>query len=135
MSASPNFAGTVNNGTPVNILTGNTALDGTGTTGLIFTAGTGGSFVRRLLVHHRGTNVATVLRVFWNNGSDPAVATNNALVAEKTIPANTLSQTAESDQGLDVILNLPMRANSRLYCSVGTAIAAGLMVMADAGDL
>ena len=116
--------------------TANTAKDGTGTTQLIFTAGADGARVERIRVRAAGTNVATVLRIFINNGSDPAVAANNVLFAEKTIAATTLSETAE------LALNelptttdptafpLVLPPNYRLYCTIGTTVAAGLRVTA-----
>ena len=116
--------------------TANTAKDGTGTTQLIFTAGADGARVERIRIRAVGTNVATVLRIFINNGSDPAVAANNVLYAEKTIAATTLSETAE------LALNelptttdptafpLVLPPNYRLYCTIGTTVAAGLRVTA-----
>ena len=116
--------------------TANIAKDGTGTTQLIFTAGADGARVERIRVRAVGTNVATVLRIFINNGSDPAVAANNVLYAEKTIAATTLSETAE------LALNelptttdptafpLVLPPNYRLYCTIGTTVAAGLRVTA-----
>jgi hypothetical protein len=123
----------------VSITTAVAALTGVGAT-LFFTAGTDGSRVERVRARHLGTNVATVLRIFLNNGSDPATASNNALIAEKTIAANTLSQAAES-----VLHEFPtvtdptafpmvLPAGYRLYCTVGTTIASGLEVTAVAGD-
>ena len=116
--------------------TANIAKDGTGTTQLIFTAGADGARVERIRVRAVGTNVATVLRIFINNGSDPAVAANNVLYAEKTIAATTLSETAE------LALNelptttdptafpLVLPPNYRLYCTIGTTVAAGLRITA-----
>ena len=121
------------------LTTANTAKDGTGTTQLIFTAGADGGRVERIRVRALGTNVATVLRVFINNGSDPAVAANNVLYAEKTIAATTLSEVAE------LALNelptttdptafpLVLPPNYRIYVCIGTAVAAGLKVTAIGG--
>ncbi len=133
MASSPAFANTVNKGTPQKITSANTSLEPTSSLSLVFTAPASGSFVRKLIARHLGTNVATVLRVFRNNGSSEAVAANNALVAEKTIAANTISQVAESI-GYEVTLNLPLATTERLYCTIGTAVAAGIMVSVDAGD-
>ena len=116
--------------------TANTAKDGTGTVQLIFTAGADGARVERVRVRAVGTNVATVLRIFINNGSDPAVAENNVLYAEKTLAATTLSEAAE------LALNelptttdptafpLVLPPNYRLYCTIGTTVAAGIRVTA-----
>jgi len=53
------------------------------------------------------------------------VAGNNALIGEKAIAANTLSQTAESIV-YDLNLNLVMAASDRIYVTLGTAVAAGI---------
>lgn len=118
------------------IQTANTAKDGTGTVNLIFTAGADGGRVERVRARAVGTNVATVLRIFINNGSDPTSAANNVLYAEKTIAATTLSESAE------LALNelptttdptafpLVLPPGYRLYCTIGTTVAAGLRVMA-----
>jgi hypothetical protein len=124
--------------------TANTALDGTGTTVLLFTAGANGARIDQITVEHLGTNVATVLRLFVNNGADPTTATNNSLNFERTIVANTISQEAES-VGYDLTLEkdggsltLPpipyLPATYRVYGSVGTTIAAGVQVTVFGGD-
>lgn len=116
-----------------------TALTGVGAT-LFFTAGADGSRIERVRARHLGTNVATVLRIFLNNGSDPATADNNSLIAEKTIAANTLSQVAESALNeLPTITDptafpLVVPAGYRLYATIGTTIASGIKVTAIAGD-
>lgn len=125
MATAPQFVTTPNAGTPQTITAANTATDGTGTVSLIFTAGASGSLLPAVRFTHLGTNVATVARVFYNNGSDPTVAGNNALIGEKAIAANTLSQTAESIV-YDLSLNVVMAASDRIYVTLGTAVAAGI---------
>lgn len=134
MSTSPAFSSIPNPGTPGALTAANTALDGTGTTLLLFTGGSNGSLLDRIRCMHKGSNVATVARVFLNNGSDPSVAGNNSLIAEKTIPANTLSQTAES-VAQDIVLAHPIPANHRVYVSIGTAVAAGIQFTPIGGNL
>lgn len=111
----------------------NTALDGTGTVVTAFTAGASGSKVEDVYLEHLGTNVATVVRFFVNNGSSNAVAANNALVHEETMALNTLSQVAAS---VPIIwrANLVLPATYKLNVTIGTAIAAGIMVTAVGGD-
>lgn len=112
----------------------NTALDGTGTVVTVVTAdATEGSFVEKIRITHLGTNVASVLRLFMNNGSTNAIAANNALVKEIALAANTLSQTAVS-AAIEVDINLPLAAGYKLNCTIGTAMAAGVMVAASGGD-
>lgn len=135
MSTAPQFAATPNKGTPVTITAANTALDGTGTVNLIFTAGSSGSVLPAVRAMHLGTNVATVVRLFRNNGSDPTVAGNNALIAEIAMAANTVSQTVASVTG-NAVLNLVLGANERVYATIGTAVAAGIKVIPiNGGDL
>jgi hypothetical protein len=120
------------------LTTGVTAQTGVGAT-LLFTAGADGARIERVRARPLGTNVATVLRIFLNNGSDPATAANNSLVAEKTIAANTVSQVAESainemPTATDpTAFPLVLPAGYRLYASIGTTVAAGLIVTAIGG--
>ena len=77
------------------LTTANTAKDGTGTVVTVFTAdATEGGRIEKIKIRAAGTNVATVLRVFLNNGSTNATAANNTLYTESTIAATTLSEVA-----------------------------------------
>lgn len=112
----------------------NTALDGTGTVATVFTAdATNGSKIENVSLYHLGTNVATVVRFFVNNGSSNTTATNNALVYEVTMAASTLSQTAASVP-INIPINLYLKPGYKLNVTIGTAIAAGIMVFAQGGD-
>ncbi len=102
----------------------NTAKDGTGTVASVFTAGADGAFVQRLIARPLGTNVATVLRIFVNNGATNATAANNSLVAEMTLPASTLSEVA-SLPPFELALNHALPAGYRINCTLGTTVAAG----------
>lgn len=129
----------------VQVLTANTALDGTGTLGtnimLVATGGTNGSLFSRIRVLHMGTNVVTVLRIFKNNGSTNATAANNLLLFEVTMAANTVSQIAAS-VAVEIPLGttgpvspgLVLKNGERLLAAVGTTIAAGIMTSAIGGD-
>lgn len=111
----------------------NTALDGTGTVVTVFTAGVNGSKLDRVFLNHMGTNVATVVRFFVNNGSTNVTATNNWLVHEETMAANTVSQVAAS---VPVIwpANLILPNGYKLNVTIGTAIASGVMITAEGSD-
>lgn len=112
----------------------NTAKDGTGTVDTLFTAGTvDGSFVQKMIVRPKGTNVATVLRLFLNNGATNATASNNVLIAEIGLPATTNSETAALI-GNEFPLNIPVPPGYRLLATLGTAVAAGFAVAAIGGD-
>ncbi len=115
------------------LTTANTAKDGTGTVGSIFTAdATNGGFVQKIVARPLGTNVATVLRVFVNNGAANSTASNNALIAELTLPATTLSEiAAQPDYVLPINIALP--PGYKVNCTIGTAVAAGYMISAVGG--
>lgn len=115
------------------LTTANTAKDGTGTVGTCYTAGANGARVDYLKVRALGTNVATVLRVFLNNGSDNDTAGNNSLVLEQTIAATTLSETAALADNL-VTLDMSIPAGYKINVTIGTTVAAGLQVTAFGGD-
>lgn len=129
MATAPQFANTPNKGTPASLTAANTSTAGTGATGraLIFTAGASGSVLPTIRCMHLGTNVATLVRIFRNNGADPEVSTNNALIAEVAIAANTVSQTAESIVYNEAV-NLVLGASERIYVTMATAVAAGVMI-------
>ena len=116
------------------LATANTAKDGTGTVLTVFTAdATNGSRVDYIKSRAIGSNVATVLRVFINNGSTNATAGNNVLFVEKTIASTTLSEVAEL---ADIIipLDISLPAGYKLNVTIGTTVAAGLMVSAVGGN-
>lgn len=116
------------------ITAANTAKDGTGTVDTVFTAdATNGSYLQKLVVRPRGTNVASVLRVFLNNGSSNATAANNALIAELLLPATTNSEVAALT-GNELPLNLPVPPGYRVLVTLGTAVAGGYVVTAMGGD-
>jgi len=116
-------------------VTANTTFDLTSGTiyGPVFTAGTNGSRLDFLRLRPLGTNVATVARVWINNGSATGTAANNALFFERTVAATTVSQTAEQ---LDIVipLNISLQTTYRIYLTFGTAVAAGFHASVVGGD-
>jgi hypothetical protein len=108
------------------------------TAGTIFDSGftadaINGSRVDFVRVRALGTNVATVMRVWINNGSTTTTATNNTLFFERTLAATTVSQIAELP---DVILpiNVSLPAGYKIYYTFGTAVAAGYSIQVVGGD-
>jgi hypothetical protein len=75
-----------------------------------------------------------VLRVFINNGSTNATATNNSLFEELTLPITTASNTGEIGTDYDVTLNLSLPTGYKINVVLGTAVAAGWKVTAVGGD-
>lgn len=122
---------------PVTLNTANTAKDGTGTVATIFTGqsagNAAGNFVQRLAARPLGTNIATVLRVFINNGSSNATASNNSLIAELTLPASTLSEVAAQPDYV-MPLNFALPAGYKINCTIGTSVAAGFAVTVIGGE-
>lgn len=112
----------------------NTTTDLTsGTIYDVFTGGTNGSYVQKIRFRHVGTNVATVVRVWLNNGGATTTALNNTLFDEITIAANTVSQTAASTN-YELPLNFALPPSYRIYVTTGTVLAAGLDVSVIGGD-
>jgi hypothetical protein len=116
------------------ITAANTAKDGTGTVETVFTAdATNGSYLQKLLVRPRGTNVSSVLRVFLNNGSSNATAANNALIGEIGLAATTNSEVA-AIAGNELAMNIPVPPGYCIMVALGTAVAGGYVVTAMGGD-
>jgi hypothetical protein len=117
-------------------LAANTTTDLTSGTnyGPIFTGkAVDGSRLDFIKVRALGTNVATVIRIWINNGSATGTAANNTLYLERTLSATTVSQTAEQPD-ITLPLNLSVPAGYRIYATFGTAVAAGFHLTAVAGD-
>ena len=109
----------------------NIAKDGTGTVTTIATGNNAGNnagnFVQRLVARALGTNVASVLRVFVNNGGVNTTAANNSLIGELTLPGTTISEvSAQADYVLP--LNFVLPAGYKINVTLGTAVAAGYQV-------
>ncbi|WP_135553238.1 hypothetical protein [Paenibacillus cymbidii] len=126
-----------------NVATANTAKDGTGTVVTVFTAGTNGSKIDQIKVRALGTNVATVLRIFINNGSTNATASNNSLIHEVTIASTTLSEVAalvDNDVTItknttETVVPIPyLPAGYKINITIGTTVAAGLQVTVHGAD-
>ena len=115
------------------ITTANTAKDGTGTVVLLYTAGANGSRVDAVKVRSTGTAVATVIRIFVNNGATNATATNNSLYTEATIASTTLTEVAAQTDNV-ITMNISLPATYRVYATIGTSVAAPLQVSAVGGD-
>lgn len=136
----PIFPLTINNNATFNSLTvANTAKDGTGTVVTIFTAGANGARLDSIKVRALGTNVATVMRFFINNGGVNSTPSNNALFHEVTLAATTLSEvSALADtsiyfNGVD-LPQVVLKPGYKINVTIGTSVAAGLMPVAIGGD-
>ena len=113
---------------PTTATTANTAVDGTGTVLTVFTADiTNGGFVQRIRFRPAGTNIATVARVFINNGSTNATASNNILYDEITLAATTASPNSALAV-YELPLNFALPPGYKLNVTLGTTVAAGYFI-------
>lgn len=130
---------------PVNASDGNTALaptltaannDYTGVSAqVVFTAhATEGGRLGAIRLVPKGTNVATLVRIFLNNGGAIGTATNNQFLFEMALPASTASATAAQN-----IIEVPMGGNMRginlqpgfrVTAQLATAVATGWVAQA-----
>ncbi|UWG96773.1 hypothetical protein LPY66_18130 [Dehalobacter sp. DCM] len=105
---------------------------------LLFTAGANGSIVNEIKATPLGTNVASALRIFINNGSANTTAANNALYSDAALPAITIAENTgqSSVQVLKPDDNKPITlpAGYKLYACVGTTMAIGWHVAVVGGD-
>lgn len=116
------------------IATANTTLDLTsGTKYLIFTAdATEGGRLDRIKLTTLGTNTTSVLRIWLNNGGDPATAANNVKIKEITLSSTSLSQTSAQLE-YEWTPNIALPAGYRVYVTLGTTVAAGWHCVAYGG--
>ncbi len=121
--------------TPVGqtVTAANTAKDGTGTVNTLYTAGAAGGFVSKVIAQPMGTNVATVLRLFLNNGSTNATAGNNTLIKDVTLAATTNSEVAAVGN-TEVGIGFAIPAGYKILATLGTAVSAGVALTCIAGD-
>lgn len=117
-----------NGGSAGALKTANTAKDGTGTVLTVFTADvTNGGRVERIRFRAAGTNVATVARVFINNGSTNSTAANNVLYDEITLPSTTLSEVAALTNQ-ELVLGVALPPGYKINVTIGTTVSAGYFV-------
>lgn len=113
---------------PSALTTANTAKDGTGTVGTVFVSdATNGGFVESLECKALGTNVASVLRVFLNNGQTNSVPANNVLFKEVALPATTLSEVIGTLE-VSVPMELALPPGYKINVVLGTTVAGGWII-------
>jgi hypothetical protein len=113
------------NNIPTNLTTA--AADYTGVSAnnaIFFTAGSNGGYIERIRFKALGTNVASVARIYLNNGSAHTTATNNVLYGELGLPATTAIATAPTVD-LDYPMGFVLPAAWTIYIGLGTTVAAG----------
>jgi len=113
-------------GVGVSVASAQNTYDGAGANDtLVFTAdSTNGSFLQRLRFKAKGANVATVARVYINNGSANSTPANNSLFGEVSLPATTASATAATPD-VEYLLNFALPPGYRIYVGIATGVASG----------
>jgi len=100
---------------------------------LVFTAdATNGGFIQRLRFQAKGTNTASVARIYINNGSTAATATNNTFYGQQSLPGTTASNTGATTE-IDYPMNFAINPGFRIYVGLGTTVAAGWVCTAIGG--
>ena len=128
LNTQPIFTASADTQWAVSAVTANTTKDLTsGTIALVFTAGSAGGYVQRMRFRALGTNIATVARVFINNGATTATASNNVLWDEISLAATSISETSALAT-YEIPLNFALPAGYRLYVTLGTGVAAGYSI-------
>ena len=96
---------------------------------LVFTASVEGGTLPALRFKALGTNVATVARIYKNNGGLPTVAANNTFIGEVGLPITAASATAAtSDIEYQLGLAGRLAPNERIYVQLATLVASGWRV-------
>lgn len=130
-NTTPIFTGTPDIQWVGSVLTQNTTTDLTsGTIYLCFTAdATNGGYVQRMRFRPLpgGNNIASVARVWINNGATTGTAANNILFDETTLPATTAAANA-AVPGVEIPLGFALPAGYRLYVTIGTTVATGYTI-------
>lgn len=135
MSTSANYAATPKN-SGAQISTANTARDGTGTLGTVYTAGAGGSRIDSIVIQATGTTTAGMIRFF----SSIDAGTTKRLIGEFPVIAITAAATTPvfavtlTSQNASFMQNgLVLQATSILYAATNNAEAFNVVAV-NAGD-
>jgi hypothetical protein len=135
MSTSANYAATPKN-SGAQIATANTARDGTGTLGTVYTAGTSGSRIDSMSLQATGTTTAGMIRFFVSIDS----GTTKRLIGEVPVTAITAAATTPVWQAVITSQNasfmqngLVLQANAILYASTNNAETFNVTAL-NAGD-
>ena len=112
----------------VSATTANTTKDlTTGTAFTAFTASATGGYVQRIRFKPLGANVATVARIWINDGESHSIASNNTLWDDISLPATSNSETS-AQPTFELPLNMALPPNYKIMVTLGTAVAAGYTI-------
>lgn len=105
--------------------TANTALDGTGTVNTLLTAGANGSAVMRIRFTSAGANIATVARIFINDGGG-ATAVHNVFWGEVQLPSTgALTANSPTTPPVEIAGPANLQGTYKLLVVLGTTVSAG----------
>ena len=100
---------------------------------LVFTAdATNGGFIQRLRFQATGTCVASVARIYLNNGSTHTTATNNTFYGQVSLPAITAINTSATAE-IDYPMNFAINPAFTIWVGLGTTVAASWFCTAIGG--
>lgn len=132
-NTSPIFSLTPNIGFSGIVLTQQQNYTGITSPTTLYTAGASGSYVRSIYAEAIGTNIATVLRIYVNNGSTSGTAANNSLCMQFSLPATTASNTAATAH-VEIPINIQLPGAYTLICNIATTVASGWIFTTMGGD-
>lgn len=92
-----------------------------------------GAYVQRIRFRPRGTNTASVARIFINNGDVLTTAANSTLYDELSLPATTNSEVSAMPV-YELPLNFALPYNYRIYVTLATTAAAGYDITVFGGN-
>ena len=131
MSTTPSYVGTPKVGMAI-VSIANANRDGTGTIGTVFSAGTSGSRIDKIIIKATGTTTAGMVRLYINDGA------NSRLYDEVAVPAVTPSATAGTFQTTlasnQITFELPIILPNGYSLRASTEKAETFNVVAFGGD-
>ena len=128
LNTSPIYTASGDTQWAVSATTANTTKDlSSGTIFTAFTASATGGYVQRIRFKPLGNNVATVARIWINNGSASTTAANNTYWDDISLPSTTVSEVS-AQPTFELPLNFALPANYKILVTLGTAVAAGYTI-------
>ncbi len=106
---------------------------------LLGTVGDNGCLIHAIDVRHQGDNVATVARLYIKFADDTQYYLENELSLTATSSSNNTTAIAPASFTLPAILpsgntGMHLEGGVSLYCSLGTAVASGIILTVRGGD-
>jgi hypothetical protein len=132
MAAQPAYAN-VPKAAVTAISTANTNRDGTGTLGTVFTAGTSGSRIDRIVVQATGTTTAGMVRLFLHNGTTAFLY--DEVPVSATTPSATVQAFAATLEAFSAPRLMPLVLQTGWSLRASTHNAESFNIVAVGGDL